>query len=67
MDKKAIEEFGITRELFENLYKENKGFDNSFNKNHPSYSGDESFEQFLMNGVDLLIKEHEDIIKSIVD
>ena len=67
MEKKAIEELGITRELFESLYIENEGFDNCFNKNHPSYSGDESYGQFLMSGVTLLSAEHEDIIKNIVD
>ena len=67
MEKKAIEELGITRELFEALYIENEGFDNCFNKNHPSYNGDESYEQFLMSGVKLLSAEHEDMVKNIVN
>lgn len=66
MEKKAITELGITKEMFDALYAETNGFDNCFNKNHPSYTGDESFGQFLMNGVDLLSSAHEDIIKSII-
>ena len=63
---KAIEEIGITKEKFHEIYEENAGFNFNFNKNHPSYDCDECYTNFLAEGSKNLIKEHKDLIKGII-
>ena len=61
-----MEELGITPEVFKKMYDENNGFNNQFNKNHPSHSENETFLSFLLQGSERLVKENESIVLDII-
>lgn len=63
---RAIEQIGLTKEAFKELYEQYNGFDDQFNKNHPTYNSDESFMQFLSAGSRKLISEDKDLVKDII-
>lgn len=63
---RAIEAMGITKEVFKEMYNEYSGFNNTFNKNHPSYGENENFLDFLNAGSQLLVKENADLVADIM-
>lgn len=64
---KAIEKIGLTKDAFKDLYESFDGFNDQFNKNHPSYEGCESFMSFLSMGCDKLINENKAVVDDIVN
>lgn len=63
---RTIEAMGITEEVFEKMYNEYSGFNNIFNKNHPSYDEGEEFLNFLNAGSRKLVDENADLVVDII-
>lgn len=56
---------GISKEDFHNLYNKENGFKDEVNKNHPAYTRDENFFDFILSGAKSLTKkEFESVVKS---
>ncbi|MBR1728195.1 MAG: hypothetical protein IJ728_01525 [Selenomonadaceae bacterium] len=58
----AIEELGLTKEKFSELYKKHKGFNDEFNQNEPSRAENDSFGAFLERGSKKIVEENAEII-----
>lgn len=63
---RTIEALGITEEVFKKMYQEYSGFDNTFNKNHPSHDEGEEFLNFLNAGSKKLVNENVDLVVDII-
>lgn len=63
---RTIEALGITEEVFKKMYDEYSGFNNTFNRNHPSYDEGEGFLTFLNAGSKKLVKENTDLVVDII-
>lgn len=63
---RTIEALGITEEEFKKMYDEYNGFNDTFNKNHPSYGQGEDFLIFLKEGSEKLINENRDLVVDII-
>lgn len=63
---RTIEALGITKEEFKKMYDEHSGFNNTFNRNHPSCSEEENFFDFLNSGSKKLVEEHADLVRDII-
>lgn len=64
---RAVDKIGLTKEAFFALYKKYGGFDEEFNRNHPSYRNGESFTSFLNSGSEKLIDEESKLVESIIN
>lgn len=64
---RVIEKLGLTREKFKIIYDENGGFNNQFNKNHPTYGIGEKFLSFLNAGSKHLAESETELIKDIIN
>lgn len=63
---RTIETLGITEEVFKKMYDEYSGFNNTFNRNHPSYGEGEEFLTFLNAGSRKLVDENADLVVDII-
>lgn len=63
---RTIEALGITEEVFKKMYDEYSGFNNTFNRNHPSYDEGEEFLTFLNAGSRKLVDENADLVVDII-
>ena len=64
-DKTVMEEMGLSKEDYYNLYDENKGFNNQFNRNKPGHLPEETFYDFLGKGAKRLIEENKELVQSL--
>lgn len=63
----AIEELGLTRDKYEEMYNQYGGFNTNFNKNAPSRNEGETVYAFLKRGAESLVKENADIVNGIAE
>lgn len=63
----ALEELGMTREQFNEMYDEYGGFNSSFNRNAPVRDEGETVYAFLQKGAESLVKQNADIVRSIAE
>ena len=63
---RTIEALGLTKEEFKKMYEDCNGFNNTFNKNHPSYGQDESYLAFLKAGSEKIVTENAELVKDII-
>lgn len=61
----AIEELGLSKEQFDLLYDQHGGFNQWFNKNHPTYESNGTVYSVLKNGADKLVEENRDVVDAI--
>lgn len=63
----AIEELGMTKERFDEMYAQYGGFNTNFNKNAPSRNERENVYAFLKKGAESLVEENADIVNDIAE
>lgn len=63
---RTIEALGLSKEEFKKMYDDHNGFNNTFNKNHPSYGQDENYLAFLKTGSEKIVNENAELVKDII-
>ena len=63
----AIDEIGLSKDMFHKLYTSNHGFSGRYNANHPLREEEETAYSFVRKGAEKLIAENMDIVNAITE
>ena len=63
----AIEEIGLTRDVFDELYDATGGFKGKYNVNQPLRNEDESVYSFIRRGASKLVRDNPDLVDAITE